>query len=270
MVYSESEVERIAVTAFELARKRRGALTSVDKANVLEVSQLWREVRPATDRRRRRSGCRGSVAREPLHAIAAVQPLRAARMRGLFCCWGMTGRHGRTRASVLCLSCASGSRAPVQVVTRVAERYSDVELSHMYVDNAAMQLIRAPKEFDVVVTSNLFGDILSDAGAMLTGSLGMLPSASISNDGPGIYEPVHGSAPDIAGQDTANPLAMILSAAMMCRYGLSEPHVAEHLERAVTRVLDAGWRTGDIMAEGCTQVGCSEMGEKLSSCIGEH
>lgn len=197
MVYSEPEIERIAINAFEAAKKRGGRVCSVDKANVLEVSQLWREV-----------------------------------------------------------------------VTRVGEeKYPEVELSHMYVDNAAMQLIRQPKYFDVIVTGNIFGDILSDAGAMLTGSLGMLPSASISSSGPGIFEPVHGSAPDIAGEDKANPLAMVLSAAMMCRYGLSCPAVADLLEEAVNHVLDSGYRTGDIMSEGCTQVSCSKMGELLKDFI---
>lgn len=187
-IYSESEVERIARVAFEAARKRGKKLCSVEKSNVLEVSQLWRDV-----------------------------------------------------------------------VTRVASDYPDVELSHMYVDNAAMQLIRNPKSFDTIVTGNIFGDILSDEASMLTGSLGMLPSASISADGPGVYEPVHGSAPDIAGQDKANPLAMILSAAMMCRYGLDLPKVAERLEKAVTAALDGGYRTGDIMQPGMQQVGCTEM-----------
>ncbi|KAK9826671.1 hypothetical protein WJX74_009143 [Apatococcus lobatus] len=170
MVYSEPEVERIAHVAFDAARKRRKRLCSVDKANVLEVSQLWREV-----------------------------------------------------------------------VTRVGKEYPDVELSHMYVDNAAMQLLRNPKEFDTVVTGNIFGDILSDEASMLTGSLGMLPSASIPSDGPGIFEPVHGSAPDIAGQDLANPMAMILSAAMMCRYGLNLPQVADDMEAAALLGLLPKW-----------------------------
>jgi 3-isopropylmalate dehydrogenase len=154
-----------------------------------------------------------------------------------------------------------------QVVTKVGERYPEVELSHMYVDNAAMQLIRQPRAFDVIVTGNIFGDILSDAGAMLTGSLGMLPSASLAGSSPGIFEPVHGSAPDIAGEDKANPLAMVLSTAMMCRYGLDEPKIAEILEHAVTYALDEGFRTGDIMSEGCKQVTCSEMGDVLMSFV---
>jgi 3-isopropylmalate dehydrogenase len=191
-IYSESEVERIARVAFEAARKRSKRLCSVEKSNVLEVSQLWKEV-----------------------------------------------------------------------VIRVGKEYPDVELSHMYIDNAAMQMIRNPKSFDTIVTGNIFGDILSDEASMLTGSLGMLPSASISDDGPGVYEPVHGSAPDIAGQDLANPLAMILSAAMMCRYGLNLPVVADQLEAAVTATLDAGFRTGDIMQDGCKQVGCKAMGEAV-------
>ena len=192
MAYTESEIDRIAKIGFETARKRRGKLCSVDKANVLDVSQLWR------DR-----------------------------------------------------------------VTLMASQYPDVELSHLYVDNAAMQLVRAPKQFDTIVTGNLFGDILSDAAAMLTGSIGMLPSASLGSGKPGLFEPVHGSAPDIAGQDKANPLAQILSAAMMLRYGLDQPPAADSLEKAVLAVLDQGYRTGDIMSEGMTLVGCQQMGEIL-------
>ncbi|ELS01444.1 3-isopropylmalate dehydrogenase [Xenococcus sp. PCC 7305] len=196
MAYNQSEIDRIAKLGFETAQKRRGRLCSVDKANVLDVSQLWR------DR-----------------------------------------------------------------VTAIAEDYPNVELSHLYVDNAAMQLVRAPKQFDTIVTGNLFGDILSDAAAMLTGSIGMLPSASLSSDGPGVYEPVHGSAPDIAGQDKANPLAQVLSAAMMLRYGLNEPSAATMIEEAVTKVLDAGYRTGDIMSEGMTATGCQGMGEALLNIL---
>ncbi len=196
MAYKESEIDRIAKIGFETAQKRRGKLCSVDKANVLDVSQLWR------DR-----------------------------------------------------------------VTAMAKDYFDVELSHLYVDNAAMQLVRAPKQFDTIVTGNLFGDILSDAAAMLTGSIGMLPSASLSADGPGVYEPVHGSAPDIAGQDKANPLAQVLSAAMMLRYGLDEPEAATQIEEAVIKVLDAGYRTGDIMSEGMKALGCKAMGEALLSVL---
>ena len=192
MAYTESEIDRIVKLGFETAQKRQGKLCSVDKANVLDVSQLWR------DR-----------------------------------------------------------------ITAMATEYPNVELSHLYVDNAAMQLVRAPKQFDTIVTGNLFGDILSDAAAMLTGSIGMLPSASLSADGPGVYEPVHGSAPDIAGQDKANPLAQVLSAAMMLRYGLNESEAATKIEQAVTQVLDAGYRTGDIMSEGMTAVGCKGMGEAL-------
>ena len=199
MVYSEPEVERIARVAFRLARKRSNRLVSVDKANVLEVSQLWREV-----------------------------------------------------------------------VTRVgAAEFPDVDLTHMYIDNAAMQMVRAPKTFDTIVTGNIFGDILSDEASMLTGSLGMLPSASVSDDGPGIYEPVHGSAPDIAGQDVANPMAMVLSAAMMCRYGLDLPRVAARLEGAVAAALDAGYRTGDLWTEGHKRVGCKELGRVLTASVGE-
>lgn len=191
-VYSEPEVERIARVAFEAARKRRKQLCSVDKSNVLEVSQLWKEV-----------------------------------------------------------------------VIRVGKDYPDVELSHMYIDNAAMQLLRNPKYFDTVVTSNLFGDILSDEASMLGGSLGMLPSASISSSGPGIYEPVHGSAPDIAGQDLANPMAMVLSAAMMCRYSLNIPKVADRLESAVNAALEEGYRTKDLHKPGLKLVGCKQMGTVL-------
>jgi 3-isopropylmalate dehydrogenase len=197
MAYTESEIDRIARVAFETARRRRSKLCSVDKANVLDVSQLWR------DR-----------------------------------------------------------------VTQIAQEYPDVELSHLYVDNAAMQLVRAPKQFDTIVTGNLFGDILSDEAAMLTGSIGMLPSASLGTDGPGVFEPVHGSAPDIAGQDLANPIAQVLSAAMMLRYGLNQPQSATRIEEAVSQVLDLGYRTGDIMSAGMQSVGCRQMGEMLVSAIG--
>ncbi|MDE5104837.1 MAG: 3-isopropylmalate dehydrogenase [Trichodesmium sp. St19_bin2] len=192
MAYSESEIDRIAKVGFETAQKRGGKLCSVDKANVLEVSQLWRD-----------------------------------------------------RINLL------------------AQEYQDVELSHLYVDNAAMQLVRFPKQFDTIVTGNLFGDILSDAAAMLTGSIGMLPSASLGASGPGVFEPVHGSAPDIAGQDKANPLAQVLSVAMMLRYALEQPVVADKIEQAVLQVLEQGYRTGDIMSEGMKLVGCQEMGEVL-------
>ena len=197
MAYSVSEIDRIAKVGFETAQKRSGKLCSVDKANVLDVSQLWRD---------------------------------------------------RVRA--------------------MAKDYSDVELSHLYVDNAAMQLVRAPKQFDTIVTGNLFGDILSDAAAMLTGSIGMLPSASLGSAGtPGVFEPVHGSAPDIAGQDKANPLAQVLSAAMMLRYGLNAPDAATEIENVVNRVLDRDYRTGDIMSPGMKAVGCKEMGEVLINLI---
>ena len=192
MTYSDSEVDRIAKVAFELAGERSGRLCSVDKANVLDVSQLWR------DR-----------------------------------------------------------------VDAMSSSYSGVEVSHMYVDNAAMQLVRAPRQFDVLLTGNLFGDILSDEAAMLTGSIGMLPSASLGSQGPGLFEPVHGSAPDIAGQDKANPMAMVLSAAMMLRTGLKQASAADALEAAVDQVLAKGFRTGDLMAEGCTSLGCKAMGEEL-------
>ena len=190
LVYSEHEIERIARVGFELAAKRNGKLCSVDKANVLEVSQLWREK-----------------------------------------------------------------------VTALAPEYPSVELSHMYVDNAAMQLVRAPKQFDVILTGNMFGDILSDVAAMLTGSLGMLPSASLAASGTGLYEPVHGTAPDIAGQDLANPLATILSVGMMFRYSLDLPEAADRIDNAVAKVLEQGHRTADIAAAGTDPVGCQAMGK---------
>jgi len=192
MVYTESEIDRIARVAFAAARKRSKKLCSVDKANVLEVSQLWR------DR-----------------------------------------------------------------LTQIASDYPDVELTHLYVDNAAMQLLRAPKQFDTIVTGNLFGDILSDAAAMLTGSIGMLPSASLPSSGPGVFEPVHGSAPDIAGQDKANPLAQVFSASMMLRYGLNQPEAADWMENGVLEVLQQGYRTGDIISEGMKLLGCRAMGDVL-------
>jgi 3-isopropylmalate dehydrogenase len=148
-------------------------------------------------------------------------------------------------------------------ITQLANEYRDVELSHMYVDNAAMQLVRYPKQFDTIVTGNLFGDILSDEAAMLTGSIGMLPSASLGASGPGVFEPVHGSAPDIAGQDKANPLAQVLSAAMMLRYGLNQPVAADRIEQAVLQVLERGDRTGDIMSSGMNLLSCRAMGEAL-------
>jgi 3-isopropylmalate dehydrogenase len=192
MVYTESEVDRIARKAFEIARGRKGKLCSIDKANVLDVSQLWRD---------------------------------------------------RVRV--------------------IAREYPDIELNHLYIDNAAMQLVREPRQFDTVVTSNSFGDIFSDAAAMLTGSIGMLPSASLGDSGPGMYEPIHGSAPDIAGQDQANPLAQVISAAMMLRHSLGQPAAAERIEEGVLAVLDKGLRTGDIMSEGMTLLGCKAMGEAL-------
>lgn len=196
LVYSESEIERIARSAFEIAMKRNKQLCSVDKANVLESTRLWRDV-----------------------------------------------------------------------VTRVASDYPDVSLEHMYVDNAAMQLVRAPKQFDVIVTTNMFGDILSDCAAMLTGSIGMLPSASLDKNGKGMYEPIHGSAPDIAGQGLANPLATILSVAMMLRYTLNELALAEMIENAVLQVLDQGLRTRDIMSDGMTEVGTAQMGDAVTSAM---
>jgi 3-isopropylmalate dehydrogenase len=148
-----------------------------------------------------------------------------------------------------------------------ASSYPGVDLSHMYVDNAAMQLVRNPRQFDVLLTSNLFGDILSDEAAMLSGSIGMLPSASLGSGGPGLFEPIHGSAPDIAGQDRANPMAMVLSAAMLLRIALQQEAAAVALEAAVDRVLAAGYRTGDLMAEGCTQLGCRAMGDQLLEAL---
>jgi 3-isopropylmalate dehydrogenase len=192
MAYTVSEIDRIARVAFETAQKRSKRLCSVDKANVLEVSQLWR------DR-----------------------------------------------------------------VTEIAAEYPDVELSHLYVDNAAMQLVRSPKQFDTIVTSNLFGDVLSDIAAMLTGSIGMLPSASLGASGLGVFEPVHGSAPDIAGKDAANPLAQVLSAAMMLRYGLNQPAAAEAIEQTIIQVLNRNYRTGDIMSSGMVSVGTEAMGKLL-------
>jgi 3-isopropylmalate dehydrogenase len=198
LVYSESEIRRIARSAFDIARLRSGKVCSVDKANVLEATVLWREI-----------------------------------------------------------------------VTEVARDYADVELSHMYVDNAAMQLVKAPKQFDVIVTTNMFGDILSDAAAMLTGSIGMLPSASLDSAGKGMYEPIHGSAPDIAGEGRANPLATILSVAMMLRYTLQEATLAETVEKAVSTVLDRGLRTPDIWAGEGSQVGTSGMGDAVIAALSE-
>jgi 3-isopropylmalate dehydrogenase len=196
MRYSRPEIERIAHVAFQAARKRGGKLTSVDKANVLETFQFWKDV-----------------------------------------------------------------------VTDVHREYADVALDHMYVDNAAMQLVRAPKSFDVIVTGNMFGDILSDEAAMLTGSIGMLPSASLDAANKGLYEPSHGSAPDIAGKDVANPLATILSAAMMLRYSLNAPEAAARIESAVQHVLSAGLRTADIWSEGTTRVGTREMGDAVVAAL---
>mgnify|MGYP000309265534 CR=1 FL=1 len=195
-VYDEDEIRRIGRVAFEAAMKRDKRLCSVDKANVLEVTMLWREV-----------------------------------------------------------------------MEELAKEYPEVELSHMYVDNAAMQLVRAPKQFDVMVTGNMFGDILSDAAAMLTGSIGMLPSASLDVNGKGMYEPCHGSAPDIAGQGIANPLAMIISAAMMLRHSLGMEEAATKIENAVNTVLDQGLRTGDIWSEGMQKASTSEMGDAVVAAL---
>lgn len=196
LVYNESEIKRIARIAFEIASKRQGRLCSVDKANVLEATELWREV-----------------------------------------------------------------------VTEVGKDYPNVELQHMYVDNAAMQLVRDPKQFDVMVTTNMFGDILSDLASMLTGSIGMLPSASLASDGSGMYEPCHGSAPDIAGQNIANPLATILSLSMLFRYSLDETEIADQIEHAVSQVLSDGLRTKDIHSEGTTCIGTNEMGDAVLNAL---
>ncbi len=196
MRYSRPEIERIARVAFEAARRRKRKLTSVDKANVLETSQFWREV-----------------------------------------------------------------------VTEVHTQHRDVELEHLYVDSAAMQLARAPKQFDVIVTGNMFGDILSDEAAMLTGSIGMLPSASLNERNFGLYEPSHGSAPDIAGRNLANPLATILSAAMMLRFSLGKPDDANRIESAVARVLEKGLRTADIWSAGNTKVGTTQMGDAVVAAL---
>jgi 3-isopropylmalate dehydrogenase len=196
MRYSKPEIERIAHVAFQAARKRSRKVTSVDKSNVLETFQFWKDV-----------------------------------------------------------------------VTEVHAQYPDVALDHMYVDNAAMQLVKAPKAFDVVVTGNMFGDILSDEAAMLTGSIGMLPSASLDKDNKGLYEPSHGSAPDIAGKGIANPLATILSAAMMLRYSLAQPAAADRIESAVKAVLSAGLRTADIWSDGTTRVGTRAMGDAVVAAV---
>ena len=196
MRYTRPEIERIAHVAFQAARKRSKRLTSVDKANVLETFQFWKDV-----------------------------------------------------------------------VTEVHAQYPDVALEHMYVDNAAMQLVRAPKKFDVVVTGNMFGDILSDEAAMLTGSIGMLPSASLDANNKGLYEPSHGSAPDIAGKGVANPLATILSAAMMLRYSLNRAEQADRIENAVKKVLAQGLRTPDIYEDGTTKVGTEQMGDAVVAAL---
>ena len=197
MVYSESEIRRVARVAFDIAMKRGRKLCSVEKANVLECSELWKEV-----------------------------------------------------------------------VIEVGRDYPEVELSHMYVDNAAMQLVRNPKQFDVIVTGNIFGDILSDEASMLSGSIGMLPSASLDLQNKGMYEPIHGSAPDIAGRDLANPLATILSVGMMFRYTFADGAVADRIDGAVRKVIAQGLRTGDIWTEGCQRVSCSAMGDAVVAALG--
>jgi len=196
LIYSESEIRRIAHVAFQIAQKRNKRLCSIDKANVLECTELWREI-----------------------------------------------------------------------VIEVGREYPDVQLSHMYVDNASMQLVRAPKQFDVMLTDNMFGDILSDCAAMLTGSIGMLPSASLDKNGKGMYEPIHGSAPDIAGKGIANPIATILSLAMMLRYSFNDAASADRIEKAVIAALDAGYRTADIHSEGMKKVGTAEMGDAIVSAL---
>ena len=194
--YSEHEIRRVAHVAFQMARKRRGRVTSIDKANVLDTSRLWRKT-----------------------------------------------------------------------VTAVAEEYPDVELLHMYVDNAAMQIVRDPSQFDVIVTENLFGDILSDEASQITGSIGMIPSSSMGEGTRGMYEPIHGSAPDIAGQDKANPIGTVLAAAMMLRYSFDMDKEADAVEAAVDAVLKEGWRCGDIMQGGGKPVGCREMGRLIRERI---
>jgi len=196
MIYTESEVRRIAHVAFGIAMKRNKKLCSVDKANVLETTEFWKEI-----------------------------------------------------------------------VIDVAKEYPEVQLTHMYVDNAAMQLIRNPKQFDVIVTGNIFGDILSDEASMLTGSIGMLASASLNETKKGLYEPAHGSAPDIAGKNLANPLATILSAAMLMRYTFNNEEAASRIEGAVKKVLAAGYRTGDIFEAGTKRVSCSEMGDQVVAAM---
>ncbi len=196
LVYRESEINRIGKVAFDIAGKRQGRVCSVDKANVLECTELWRDT-----------------------------------------------------------------------MVSLSSSYPDVALSHMYVDNAAMQLVREPKQFDVMVTTNMFGDILSDCASMLTGSIGMLPSASLDENSKGMYEPIHGSAPDIAGQNMANPLATILSVAMMLRYSLDEAEMADKIEAAVNTVLDQGYRTADIYSDGMTRVGTAEMGDAVVAAL---
>ncbi|MEW6038204.1 MAG: 3-isopropylmalate dehydrogenase [Pseudomonadota bacterium] len=196
LVYSESEIRRIAHSAFQIAQKRDKRLCSIDKANVLECTELWREV-----------------------------------------------------------------------VIEVGKEYPDVALSHMYVDNASMQLVRNPKQFDVMLTDNMFGDILSDCAAMLTGSIGMLPSASLNQDGKGMYEPIHGSAPDIAGRGIANPIATVLSLAMMLRYSFNDGASAERIEQAVQKALDQGYRTADIASEGTAKVGTAAMGDAIAAAL---
>jgi len=192
MTYSSNEIKRITDVAIKITKNRNNKICSVDKANVLEVSQLWRDT-----------------------------------------------------------------------VEEIMKNHPDIEFSNMYVDNAAMQLVRDPSQFDVIVTNNLFGDILSDLAAMLSGSIGMLPSASLSNDGPGVFEPVHGSAPDIAGKDIANPIAMALSTAMMLRIGLNEPNAADDIELAIDNVLSKGFRTKDLIDSDAQILTCTEMGEKI-------
>ena len=196
MSYTKEEIRRIAIKAFEIARKRSCRLTSVDKANILETSRLWRAT-----------------------------------------------------------------------VNEVAASYPDVEVSHLYVDNAAMQLVRNPRQFDVILTENMFGDILSDEASMITGSIGMLPSASLRSDSFGMYEPIHGSAPDIAGQDKANPLATILSVSMMLRYSFSLAQEADEIEKAVGLTLDQGWRTADIFTQGTRLCGTKAMGQAVAGNI---
>ncbi|KAK6120497.1 hypothetical protein DH2020_045755 [Rehmannia glutinosa] len=285
-VYAANEIDRIARVAFETARKRRGKLCSVDKANVLE-RRVDEECDGGGGRRRRR-GKRTMVVAEKKRTENNANMLTFSVIEWLVlqtqCGEGDVCIHfmlflifpiGQSTTNVnlliecAALLCDNGQASMLwrKIVTNIASEFPDVELSHMYVDNAAMQLVRNPKQFDTIVTNNIFGDILSDEASMITGSIGMLPSASLGASGPGLFEPIHGSAPDIAGQDKANPLATVLSAAMLLKYGLGEEKAAQRIEAAVLDALDRGYRTGDIYSTGLKLVGCKEMGEEVLKSI---